>query len=56
MKTEVEQIKGIGRKTADLLLQRFKSWKKIQEAPHEELAGLIGEKKALLIKGKIQEQ
>jgi excinuclease ABC subunit C len=51
MKTEVEQIKGIGKKTADMLLQRFKSWKKIQEAPHEELAELVGEKKALLIKG-----
>ena len=51
MKTEVEQIKGIGKKTTDLLLQRFKSWKKIQEAPHEELVGLVGEKKALLIKG-----
>jgi excinuclease ABC subunit C len=51
MKTEVEQIKGIGKKTTDLLLQRFKSWKKIQEAPHEELVELVGEKKALLIKG-----
>jgi len=52
MKTEVEQIKGIGRKTADLLLQRYKSWKKIQEAPHEELAELVGEKRAMLIKTK----
>jgi excinuclease ABC subunit C len=52
MKTEVEQIKGIGRKTADLLLQRYKSWKKIQEVPQEELAGLIGEKKASLIKAR----
>jgi excinuclease ABC subunit C len=52
MKTEVEQIKGIGRKTTDLLLQRFKSWKKIQEASHAELSELIGEKKAQLIKGR----
>jgi excinuclease ABC subunit C len=50
IKTEMEDIKGIGRKTADMLLSTYKSWKKVQEAPLEELANLIGEKKAQLIK------
>jgi excinuclease ABC subunit C len=45
-KTEMESIKGIGKKTADLLLQKYKSWKKVKEAPAEELQALIGEKKA----------
>ncbi|MEI9919558.1 MAG: excinuclease ABC subunit UvrC [Bacteroidota bacterium] len=49
IKTEMEDIKGIGRKTADLLLQRYRSLKKIQEAPRDELIELIGEKKADLI-------
>jgi len=45
-KTEMESIKGIGKKTTDLLLQKYKSWKKVKEAPAEELKALIGEKKA----------
>lgn len=47
--TEIESIKGIGKKTADLLLAKYKSWKKIKEVPAEELIQLIGEKKARLI-------
>lgn len=50
IKTEMEDIKGIGRKTADALLLQYKSWKKVQEAPLEDLVKLIGEKKAQLIK------
>jgi excinuclease ABC subunit C len=49
-KTEMEEIKGIGKKTADVLLAKYRSWKKIQEAPYEELVGLVGEKKTQLIK------
>ena len=52
IKTEMEDIKGIGRKTADLLLSTYKSWKKVQEAPVEELISLVGEKKAALLKMK----
>ena len=52
--SEMDEIKGIGQKTADLLLNRFKSWKKIKEASHEELAELVGDKKASLIKDKPQ--
>lgn len=50
IKTEMEDIKGIGRKTTDMLLARYKSFKKIKEAPIEELIELVGEKKANLIK------
>ena len=49
--TEMESIKGIGRKTADALLAKYKSWKKIKEAPEEELIQLIGKKKTDLIHG-----
>lgn len=49
IKTELEDIKGIGRKTADLLLAEYKSLKKIKEVPRDELVKLIGEKKADLI-------
>lgn len=50
IKTEMEDVKGIGRKTADILLQHFKSWKKVKDAPLEELVTLVGQKKANLIK------
>lgn len=46
---ELELIKGIGKNTADTLLKRFKSVKKIKEMPLEELAGVIGVSKAKLI-------
>lgn len=49
IKTGMEDIKGIGRKTADMLLSTYKSWKKVQEVPREELVKLIGEKKTDLI-------
>ncbi|MEQ8304078.1 MAG: excinuclease ABC subunit UvrC [Cyclobacteriaceae bacterium] len=49
LKSEVEEIKGIGKKTADKLLSHFKSWRKIKEASREDLTNLIGEQKAALI-------
>jgi excinuclease ABC subunit C len=47
--TDLDAVKGIGKKTADLLLQHFKSWKKIKAAPADELVKLIGKRKADLI-------
>ena len=41
LKTELEQIAGIGKTTADKLLRHFKSVKKIREAKEEELATLL---------------
>ncbi len=48
--TEIEEIAGIGKKTADKLLAHFKSVKKIKEATVEELTELVGEKIALKLK------
>jgi excinuclease ABC subunit C len=48
--TEIENIAGIGKKTADKLLAHFKSVKKIKEADLDELTKLVGEKIALKIK------
>jgi excinuclease ABC subunit C len=39
----LDSINGIGEKTKTLLLQHFKSVKRIKEAPEEELIELIGE-------------
>ena len=41
LKTELEQIPGIGKSTADKLLQHFKSVKKIKEAPETELQKVL---------------
>ena len=49
-KNELEQIKGIGKNTAEQLLKEFKSVKRIREMSLEELAASIGNAKALLIK------
>ena len=48
--TDLESIDGIGKKTADLLLAQYKSWKKIKEAPLDDLINLVGLKRATLIK------
>ena len=48
-KNELEQIKGIGRTTANLLLKEFKSVKNIKEKTEEEIAGIIGKAKADII-------
>ncbi|MFZ5972357.1 MAG: excinuclease ABC subunit UvrC [Bacteroidota bacterium] len=52
IKSDVDEIKGIGKKSADLLLQHFRSWKKIKEASLEELEALIGKSRANKIKSK----
>jgi excinuclease ABC subunit C len=48
-KNELESIKGIGKNTADTLLKKFKSVKKIKELAKEELAEAVGNSKAELI-------
>ncbi|MEG1748605.1 MAG: excinuclease ABC subunit UvrC [Tannerellaceae bacterium] len=49
-KSELDTIKGIGEKTKVLLLQQYKSVKRIREASIEELAALIGEARAKALK------
>lgn len=46
---ELEQIKGIGKSTADALLKKFKSVKKIKELSEEELSKEVGKSKANII-------
>ena len=46
---ELEMIKGIGKNTADTLLKKFKSVKKIKELSKEELAEVVGNAKAGII-------
>ncbi len=48
-KNELEQIKGIGKSTIDLLLKEYRSVKKIRELREEELANSIGAAKAKLV-------
>jgi excinuclease ABC subunit C len=48
-KNELENIKGIGRQTADQLLKTFHSVKKIKLATEEELVSLVGASKTKLI-------
>lgn len=49
IRTEIEELHGIGRNTADKLLRHFKSVKKIREAPLEELETVVGRKKAEIV-------
>lgn len=48
--SELDEIKGIGPKTKETLLKAFKSVKKIREASDEDLANVVGEKKASILK------
>jgi excinuclease ABC subunit C len=54
-RNELEQIKGIGRQTADHLLQHFRSVKKVAAASETELAELIGGAKARMVFSHFQE-
>jgi excinuclease ABC subunit C len=48
-KNELENIHGIGKNTADLLLKEFKSVKNISEKNVDELVALVGKAKATII-------
>ena len=47
--SELDSIKGIGEKSKQLLLNKFKSVKRIREAGMEELAAVVGKAKAEII-------
>ncbi len=49
LESELSKIKGIGEKTATLLLTKFKSLKRIKELKFDELHNLVGAQKAKLI-------
>jgi len=48
IRTELD-IKGIGEKTQEALIKKFKSVKRIKELSFEELAAEIGQNKARII-------
>lgn len=48
-KNELEEIKGIGKATADMLLKKYKSVKNIREKSEEEIASVIGAARASLL-------
>ncbi len=49
LKMNLENVQGIGEKTATMLLQKFKSVKRIKETSLEELAAVIGNSKAKIL-------
>jgi excinuclease ABC subunit C len=51
--TQLEEIPGVGGKTATKLLKKFKSVKKIREATVEELEPIVGSKLAELLASKL---
>ena len=48
-KNELEEIEGIGKSTAETLLKHFKSIKNIKEKTEEDIAAVIGKKRARLV-------
>ncbi len=50
LRSELADIKGIGEKTAALLIKTFKSVKRIKEADLEDIEKIIGKSKAIQIK------
>lgn len=49
VRTQLEEIEGIGNKSADQLLRRFRSVAKIKAASVDELAGVVGQARALKV-------
>lgn len=49
LKTELEQIPGIGKSTADRLLLKFKSVKRVKEAAEQELAEILNKKQIIAL-------
>lgn len=52
--SKLEQLLGIGEKSMDKLLKKFKSINRIKNAPTQELIALIGEKRAKLLKQQLK--
>src|SRR5204862_3074682 len=48
-KNELEEIRGIGKSTADILLKKYRSVNNIKERNEEELCSIIGRSKAKII-------
>ncbi len=48
--SELDNIKGVGKKSIELLVKKFRSVKRIREAQEEEVAAVIGPAKARILK------
>ena len=51
IKSDLDQIKGIGPKTKEILLKHFESVEKIKEASPDELDKLVGTSKSSILSG-----
>jgi excinuclease ABC subunit C len=51
IKSDLDQIKGIGPKTKEILLKHFDSVEKIKDASSEELENLVGTAKSSILSG-----
>ncbi len=56
IKSDLDQIKGIGPKTKEILLKHFESVEKIKDAPAEELQKLVGATKSKVLTRYFQKQ
>ena len=56
IKSKLDEIKGIGPATAGALLRHFKSVKRIDEAPIQEIAKIVGPAKAKIVKEGLQSE
>lgn len=56
IRSELDTIKGVGEKTKTALLREFKSVKRIREANLEDLAKVVGEAKARLVKESLNQE
>ncbi len=48
--SELDQIKGVGQKSIEALMKRFKSVAKIRTTPFEELSEVVGESRAKMVR------
>lgn len=55
-KNSLQEIKGIGTNTANLLLKTFRSINNIKQQPEEELAKVVGNSKAKIVRNYFNEQ
>ena len=53
--SQLDDIKGVGPQTRNMLLKHFKSVKRIKEATLEEVVAVVGEKKARLVVEALQQ-
>ena len=56
IESSISSVKGIGKKSEQKLLTRYKSLRAIKSAPHQEIEGLIGKRAALLLRSWLESE